>query len=344
MIARSPGPGNFPESDPAGAPDAGSWYNCRDMLVFGPVPSRRLGASLGINNIPPKICSYSCVYCQIGATPHLSSERKTYYPPEEIEEKVRRRLGALKDSGQTPDFLAFVPDGEPTLDVNLGRTLRLLKPFGIRIAVLTNATLMDREDVRKDLLEADWVSLKVDAVSDPVWQKVNRPCPDLDLERIHQGMREFAHRFKGFLVTETVLVRGANDDPGEIEKVSGFISALSPRVAYIGIPTRPPAEPWVHPPSEQVLAAAHQIFAQARLSAELITGAAGGAFGFTGDVEKDLLGITSVHPMSERQVREFLSRAGAGWCVMEELLAAGRILELTYRGEKYYLRKLEERG
>ena len=139
------------------------------MLVFGPVPSRRLGRSLGVNNIPAKICSYSCVYCQLGATIKISIERRPFYDPEKIFKEVKEKI---KDVGV--DYISFVPDGEPTLDINLGKEIEMLKSLNHKIAVLTNGSLIFREDVRKDLSKADLVSLKVDAVSEDLWRKINQ--------------------------------------------------------------------------------------------------------------------------------------------------------------------------
>ena len=120
-------------------------------IVFGPIPSRRLGRSLGINNIPPKQCSYSCVYCQVGLTTHLSINRKEYYSPSNIFSEVKNRLDALKNNNERIDYLSFVPDGEPTLDINLQKTISLLQGFGIEIAVFTNSSLMFNEEIRSAL-------------------------------------------------------------------------------------------------------------------------------------------------------------------------------------------------
>ena len=135
------------------------------MFAFGPVPSRRLGRSLGINNIPPKTCSYSCVYCQLGRTSQLIANRQAFYKPKEIFKEVRRKVDEAISRNEKIDYLTFVPDGEPTLDINLGEEISLLRQIGIPIAVLTNASLLWREDVREDLLKADLVSLKVDSVN-----------------------------------------------------------------------------------------------------------------------------------------------------------------------------------
>ena len=147
------------------------------MIAFGPVPSRRLGKSLGINNIPPKICTYSCVYCQIGRTKNFGFERNSFYSVKKIESEVETILKKLKGKKEQIDYLSFVPDGEPTLDINLGKEIENLKKFGIKIAVITNASLIWMEDVRRELAKADWVSVKVDAVSENIWKKVNQTRP-----------------------------------------------------------------------------------------------------------------------------------------------------------------------
>ena len=131
------------------------------LIAFGPVPSRRLGHSMGINNIPPKICTYSCVYCQVGRTINMQVERKSFYKPEEVVQGVETKIREAKERGEPVDYLTFVPDGEPTLDINLGNEIELLKPLGIKIAVISNASLIWQEQVRDDLRKADWVSLKV---------------------------------------------------------------------------------------------------------------------------------------------------------------------------------------
>lgn len=183
------------------------------MITFGPVPSRRLGRSLGIKHIPPKVCSYACVYCQLGRTLEMRVQRKNFYDPQEIAEAVRARLSTLEERGEAVDCLTFVPDGEPTLDIRLGPAIEQLKPLGVKVAVITNASLIWREDVRSDLMLADWVSLKVDSVREQAWRRVNRPHGSLRLDAILEGMLVFAKVYSGELVTETMIVRDLADDP-----------------------------------------------------------------------------------------------------------------------------------
>ena len=314
------------------------------MISFGPVPSRRLGKSLGVNNIPDKVCSFACVYCQIGRTLRMELERRAFYEPELIFEEVKRKVEEAEERGEKIDYITFVPDGEPTLDINLGKEAGLLKTLGIPLAILTNSSLIWREDVREDLLKFDFVSLKVDAVSEEIWRRVDRPHKSLSLEKVLDGMLEFRRAFRGRLVTETMLIDGI-DYGDEFERIADFLAELKPDIAYIAVPTRPPAERWVKPASEETINRAFQAFAE-RLGegrVEYLIGYEGNAFAFTGNVEEDLLSITAVHPMREEAVKEFLRKANANWSVVERLLREGKLIELEYNGKKFYMRKLKSR-
>jgi len=161
-------------------------------LCFGPVPSRRLGQSLGIGNVAPKTCSYSCVYCQVGPTPATEIEPRTRWPSGMVIDVVARHDQKLRERGERIDFLTFVPDGEPTLDADLGEEMDGLRALDIPIAVISNGSLVWREDVRAALGKADWVSLKVDAADESTWRKVNRPYASLGMSTILEGMIQFA--------------------------------------------------------------------------------------------------------------------------------------------------------
>lgn len=310
------------------------------MIAFGPVPSRRLGRSLGINNIPPKICTYACVYCQLGRTIKMQVEREAFFEPEEILDVVQERIRRAQDVGEPIDYLTFVPDGEPTLDANLGRSIELLKPLGISIAVISNASLVWRQDVREDLAKADWVSLKADAASEPMWRSVNRPHRSLDPAAIQEGMLQFADLYEGKLMTETMLVTDLNDDEKCLKDVAEFLGRLQPDTAYLSVPTRPPAEPWAQPPDEATINHAYQILSEAVEHVEYLIGYEGNAFAFTGDVEDDLLSITAVHPMREDAVDEFLGKAGADWSAVHQLVADDLLVETEHGGHRFYVRKL----
>lgn len=311
-------------------------------LAFGPVPSRRLGKSLGINNIRPKACTYSCVYCQLGKTSENVVERQVFYQPCDILKEVQRRVANATERNEQIDYLTFVSDGEPTLDVNIGQEISLLRRMGIPIAVLTNASMLWSNDVRQDLLKADYVSLKVDAISNTLWRKIDRPHKDLELSAILTGIQDFAEAFKGTIVTETMLLDNI-DYGNEFEGIANFLASLKKlNRAYIAVPTRPPAETWVKPAREEVINAAFQVFSE-KLGVdrvEFLIGYEGNTFAFTGDAEEDLLSMMAVHPMREEAIKEFLVKANSNWQIIEKLLAADKLVELMYEGNRYYMRKL----
>jgi wyosine [tRNA(Phe)-imidazoG37] synthetase (radical SAM superfamily) len=312
-----------------------------EALAFGPVPSRRLGRSLGVNNVPLKACSYSCVYCQLGRTSSKLIDRRAFYRPEQILAQVERKAFEAASRGERIDYITFAPDGEPTLDVNLGEEISLLKRLGLPVAVMTNASLLWREEVREELLAADLVSLKVDAASYGLWRRVNRPHEGLRLNDILEGIESFAGSFKGILVSETMLIDGVNYKD-EVERIAEFLGGLAKLdKAYVAVPTRPPAEGWVRPAGGEAVSMAFRAFAE-RLGGdrvERLVGHEGDDFTPTGDVEEDLLGITAVHPMREEAVEEFLRRGGLGWRVVDELLRGGKLVRLEYEGRVYYVRR-----
>jgi wyosine [tRNA(Phe)-imidazoG37] synthetase (radical SAM superfamily) len=309
------------------------------MIAFGPVPSRRLGRSLGINNIPPKVCSYSCAYCQVGRTMQMEVKRRSFYRPEEIWQEVNGSVQRSKGLSEAIDYLTFVPDGEPTLDLNLGREIDMLRPLGIRIAVISNASMIWDDRVKEELSKADWVSLKVDAALEAGWRRINRPHRSLELETILQGIREFSGSYSGVLATETMLVKNVNDSKESLELIADFLAEVQPAKAYISVPTRPPAERWALSPSEERINQAYQIFREKLEQVELLVGYEGDLFAYTGDVEHDLLGISSVHPMRESAVKNFLEQAQESWEVVRKLIDQGLLVETEYEGIKFYLRR-----
>ena len=310
------------------------------MLTFGPVPSRRLGRSLGINNIPPKFCSYSCLYCQVGRTAHKEVELRTFYQPDEIFQAVKAQISAAQAAGEEIDYLTFVPDGEPTLDIQLGETIDLLRSLNIKIAVISNASLIWREDVQNVLNKADLVSLKVDAVDDMLWQKINQPHKSLKLLTILQGIGKFAKQYQGQLITETMLLAGVNDSSEAVSGVADFLQEIQPDQAYIAVPTRPTAEVNISSPSEEMIVQAYNIFSEKLVHVEYLIGYEGNSFSFTGDVEQDLLSITAVHPMREDAVNEMLLKAGLSWDVIQILLDNNKLKKVEFSGKIFYVRQL----
>ena len=175
---------------------------------------------------------------------------------------------------------------------------------------MRNDINIETKDVRNALMKADWVSLKIDAVEEKVWRKVDRPHRLLRLSSIHEGALEFAEIFKGKLMTETMLLANVNDADPIFRETAEFLSLLQPTTAYLSIPTRPPAEKWALPPGEQVINRAYQIFEEKVKYVEFLTGYEGNAFASTRNVEGDILSITAVHPMRNDAIEEFLKRVG----------------------------------
>jgi wyosine [tRNA(Phe)-imidazoG37] synthetase (radical SAM superfamily) len=314
----------------------------QEMIAFGPVPSRRLGRSLGINNIPPKSCSYSCIYCQVGATVRRETEPRIFYAPEMIAESVTRQVRAAQSAGENIDYLTFVPDGEPTLDINLGKAIDLLRPLGIRIAVISNASLVWRDDVQQMLNKADWVSLKVDTVNETIWHKINQPHPQLSLLKIQQGIQRFAETYQGELATETMLVAGVNDAPELVAAVSEFLTTFQPHTAYLAAPIRPPAQGTVHVAGEDIIVQDYEIFNANLSNVQYLIGYEGDSFSTTGDPVRDLLAITAVHPMREEAVRQFLKKADRDWRLIEKLIDEGEIKKVNFAGHRFYVRTIKE--
>ena len=204
--------------------------------------------------------------------------------------------------------------------------------------MITNGSLLWREDVRSRLSAADLVSVKVDSVSQDLWHRVNGPHRNLDLQVILQGIREFAAVYAGTLITETMLVAGLNDSPESLTLTAAFLATIEPRTAYLAVPIRPPAVVGTYSPDEPGLVRAYETYAARLPVVELLTGHEVGDFAHTGDAQEDLLAITAVHPMREAAVRRLLTEDGATWALIEALLAADALRAVEHAGERFYLR------
>jgi len=202
-------------------------------------PSRRLGISLGVSPIPFKTCSYSCVYCQLGRTTCKTVKRKSYFPREEILAEVEEALDKLS---ATPDYITFVGEGEPTLSKDIGWLIKKAKDFGIPVAVITNGSLIFREDVASELMSADVVIPSLDAASEKVFRRINRPHSSLRLGKIIEGIEKFSNDFSGKLYIEVMLVKGYNDFSTEVMKIRDAIESIKPEGVYLMTPIRPPCE------------------------------------------------------------------------------------------------------
>jgi wyosine [tRNA(Phe)-imidazoG37] synthetase (radical SAM superfamily) len=311
-----------------------------NLIVFGPVPSRRLGRSLGVNNIPPKICSYSCVYCQLGRTVKFMSAPEKFYGPDAIYIRVKEKTDKIIQMNEKLDYITFVPDGEPTLDADLSAEIEKIKKLGFKTAVITNSSLICNPSVAQALSKADLVCLKVDAVSENIWIKINRPAKNIKLKPVLEAIIEFSSSYKGILITDTMLVEGINDGVVHLQALADYLLKVNASKNYISVITRPPAENLVKRPSEEIINMAYQLINDSTGKAEYNISYEGDDFCFMGEAEKDFLSIISVHPMRVGAVKEFLERAGLDWSFVQELKTRGKIVETVYDGVNFYTRKL----
>ncbi len=311
------------------------------LNVFGPVPSRRLGRSLGVATIPQDYCTASCVYCQLGRTRHMSINRFPGAAPESVRAAVVHALEAAAAHDEPVDAITLIADGEPTLDSNLGATLEALSGLAPRRAVITNSTLIDSHQVRSELAAAEWVSLKLDAATEPMWRRINRPHGRLRFAPMIEGMRRFARDFNGTLVTETMLVAGCNDDDEHLRALAELAASIGPHTAYLAVPVRPPAESWVEPPSEATIIHAHRAFTEQVERVELMLGLPVDPIASTSDPVADLLATTAVHPVEEAEAVRILGGGDAAAHRLDRLITEGHLARSRYHDRAFVVRRYQ---
>ncbi|MEW5869758.1 MAG: radical SAM protein [Chloroflexota bacterium] len=274
--------------------------------VFGPVPSRRLGQSLGVDPIPHKTCNWNCIYCQLGRTRPLTNLRKEYFPAADILAEVRSALQAHKP-GEI-DWVTFVGSGEPLLNASIGWLLRQVKrSTELPVALITNGSLLYLGDVREEILEADAVLPSLDAGGARIYRQISRPHPDITFDRLLEGLIDFREEYQGKMWLEVMLVRGINDNPQVLWDLAKAIQWIKPDAVHINLPTRPPAETWVQPPYEESLMQAVSILGN---SAQVVHPAEG-SFDLGGydDPMEAIIRIISRHPMRQEELERSLN----GW-------------------------------
>jgi wyosine [tRNA(Phe)-imidazoG37] synthetase (radical SAM superfamily) len=213
--------------------------------IFGPVPSRRLGRSLGIDLVPYKTCTFDCIYCDLGRTTHKTASRQSYVPPEEIHDELER---ALSDSEKRPDFVTLSGSGEPTLNNAIKEVIRGVKEItSLPVAVITNSSFLSLEEVRKDVAKADLVVPSLDAVTPALFEYINRPHPSLNIKQIVAGLIQFRRQYRGQIWLEILFCRGVNDSREEVEKMRAVIERIEPDRIQLNTPVRPPAEDFAFP-------------------------------------------------------------------------------------------------
>ena len=213
--------------------------------LYGPVPSRRLGRSLGVDLVPHKICTYDCIYCQIGKTSEKTLIRKEYIPVKEILEEVKR---FLNEGTSSIDHLSLTGSGEPTLHSRIDSIIRGIKAItSVPVAVITNGSLLYEEDVRESLLQADVVLPSLDAVSAEVFEKINRPHSAISIDKVIDGLVKFRRVYKGQIWLEILFCKGVNDNQSELPLMKKAIDRIQPDRIHLNTVVRPPFEKWAIP-------------------------------------------------------------------------------------------------
>jgi wyosine [tRNA(Phe)-imidazoG37] synthetase (radical SAM superfamily) len=303
--------------------------------VFGPVPSRRLGQSLGIDPVPLKTCNWNCVYCQLGRTRPLTNVRKNFFPPEEIIDQVKEALEAHKP-GEI-DWVTFVGSGETTLHASLGVMIRRVKALSeIPVAVITNGSLLYLPEVRQELVEADAVLPTLDAGNERLYRKINRPHPAITFNRIIDGLISFREVYQGKLWIEVMLIKDINDSEVELKRIAAKLIRIHPDEVHIVLPDRPPSEPWVRPTDEEGLLRARAILG----SIARVIHPAAGTFDLSGseDLVDVVVGIITRHPMRQEELERTLNHWSPGQVslVLAELAASGRTQVVERYGVRFW--------
>lgn len=303
--------------------------------VYGPVPSRRLGQSLGVDPVPFKTCNYSCVYCQLGRTTPFTSVRQEFFPPEEILAAVEAALARCRE-GEI-DYVTFVGQGEPLLCASLGRLIRGVKArTELPVAVITNGSLIFMPEVREALGPADVVIPTLDAADQPTFRRINRPWTRLRVADIVEGLVAFRESFAGQLWIEIMLVRGLNDTEPVLQELARAVREIRPDQVHINVPTRPPAEDWVEEPDETGLVRAMAILGEA---ATIVTPSEGEFVVPPGrPLVEAVVDILRRHPMRQEELRRTLEQAVPGRvdATLLELAGSHLVEQLTYRGQTFW--------
>ena len=307
------------------------------QYVYGPIPSRRLGQSLGVDPIPLKTCNWNCVYCQLGRTSSLVNERREWAPRQAIVDEVAAVLAAHAPG--TIDHVSFVGSGEPTLHIGLGWMIQRVQALSsVPVAVITNGALLCDATVRSELLAADVVMPTLSAGSEALYRRMHRPHPDLHLADMVEGLVEFRRAYQGKLWIEVMLLRDVNDDDAALQALAALLARAAPDQVHLTLPDRPPTEPWIEPPDADGLMRATAILGSILGDAAQVVPPSGVRFDFAegSDPEAELLAIFTRHPMSEAQVTQALAGDESTIAALEALARSGKARLTTRLGVRFW--------
>lgn len=305
--------------------------------VFGPVFSRRLGLSLGIDLIPPKTCTYDCLYCEVGKTTCKTLEEQPFVPVHEVVLEVERKL----EKG-LPDTITLAGSGEPTLHSEIDQIIYSIKEMSqIKVAVLTNGSLFWKEEVRRRVLDADIIMPTLSSVFDHTFRMIHRPCSALDLDAIIDGLKKLRSDFRGRIFLELVLLAGINDTDKELEGLKTVIDQISPEKIQINTVVRPPADPKALPLDMERLEEIKVFLGErAKIVVEMPpAGRSRKMASLTGD----LMGMVKRRPLRQVDIANALGlpseEAGD---LIKGLLIKGAIRRQEHSGHIYYLNNMRD--
>ncbi len=267
--------------------------------IYGPVPSRRMGSSLGISPIPEKMCNYSCIYCQLGRTNKMSNRRDEFFPLKEILDEVKQ----YKLDNINFDVITIVGEGEPTLYSRLKDLIKGIQSiFNKPVAVITNGALICDPNVRNELMSADIVLPSLDAYNEDMFKKINRPSRDLHFDDIIHGLIDFSNEYQGQLMLEIMLIADMNSEKEDIDNFHALLNKIKYDRIYINTVVRPPAESGVKSVNRETI-----LYAVEKLNGISVDELADGSFySDITDHYESVLSICSRHPMSTFELNEFL--------------------------------------
>jgi wyosine [tRNA(Phe)-imidazoG37] synthetase (radical SAM superfamily) len=296
--------------------------------VYGPVPSRRLGNSLGIDPIPSKTCNYQCVYCQLGKTTNFTNNRKNYFPKEEIKSEIEE---AIKLKKNYFDYITFVGSGEPTLYRDLKDLIISAKTLSKKpVCIITNGSLLYEKEVQNALMCSDIVLPSLDAGDEKSFIKINRPHPSINFENTIQGFIDFRNKYKGTFGIEIMLMRGINDTKEELLKIKEKLDLIKPDRIDINVPIRPPVEKWVKIPNKNIISVLDEIFGDYNN----INFPEEGTFSiYSLDFEKEVLSIIERHPLRQDQIINTFSPSGLS---KDEIIVKLKKLKSKKKIKNYY--------
>ncbi len=308
------------------------------MYIFGPVPSRRLGLSLGVDLVPSKVCPMDCVYCECGRTTLRTSVRKPWADPALVIAELKERLEVLPE----PECVTFSGAGEPTLNSGIGEVIGFLKSRSpdSPVALLTNGALLEDEKVRKDISGVDIVIPTLSAVSQEVFERISRPEPGLTASGIVEGIRKLSRESSSRLWVEVFIVPGINDDPREVALIRETLLQIEPDKVHLNTLDRPASEPWVRPaPTERM----EELRRYMRpLDTEIILPPKSmGAGKLRGsEMESGILELISRRPCTPEDISQvFGVSEKEAETYLQELLNSGRIfVEKRERGDFYKIK------